>query len=673
MGDAVDEDADIEAAIAAAEAAEEDASFIEYNSQESDPPPSDDPESDAIIDRIRDLEGTYNPDARAEILEEIKGFLQAPGGEEDPRPYSERFKDAQFSGARAGRGLIHYAAIFDSVELVEYLVSECGFNINLEDNFETTVLHHASQHGAPEMVQFILDNGGGGSINKKDQLFMSPFHYALSNYRYGNATTLVNGGLNISSVEGDDKGIFYYIFLNPPVYRDVDELNQADLAVYNNLLHEYDTFLENVFSNPKICDEINKIDSEGSTPLIQAVINNDLNIAEKIIDAGCPDAINFPDKFGNTPLHYAAKESSSDTLQYVLGVPSVDLNKQNKDGKTPLHLAARRGDVDAVTKLIIKGAKIGIKDNKERTPVESLDHALSRGQVRVIQKEVEDQDKKIKDLGDIPRRIDEWHATVDADYKNHTETTPAQRLEAGERYIKTFVEIERDLHFILNPPEVPMTVQKRDEEIDKKITELKTLFKTANDAVDIRKPYEYPHQRTDYVRQQLDQVRVLAEAFYASAERRREELEVEEEKVNMKAALTILLSVDDRDPPEELEKNIKSVRDAITAEPDDPDDPTRDPTDLDLVNGVIRHAYIEKIKAISKEQRLLALAALRDRGARVGDKRKRTGGTRRQRREKSKATTKKRGRSKTTYKSSKPKAKGRGKRSGKLRTVKRRK
>jgi len=82
---AVDEDADIAAAIAAAEAAEE-ASFIEYNSQESDPPPSDDPESDAIIDRIRDLEGTYQPDARAEFLEEIKGFLQASGGEEDPRP-----------------------------------------------------------------------------------------------------------------------------------------------------------------------------------------------------------------------------------------------------------------------------------------------------------------------------------------------------------------------------------------------------------------------------------------------------------------------------------------------------------------------------------------------------------------------------------------------------------
>jgi hypothetical protein len=95
------------------------------------------------------------------------------------------------------------------------------------------------------------------------------------------------------------------------------------------------------------------------------------------------------------------------------------------------------------------------------------------------------------------------------------------------------------------------------------------------------------------------------------------------------------------------------------------------------VNGAIRHAYIEKIKARSKEQRLLALAALRDRDAPVGKKRRNPyadGGSRRRRRAKSKAATataKKRGRSKRTTYKAKPKAKG-GKR-GKLRTVKRRK
>lgn len=80
--------------------------------------------------------------------------------------------------------------------------------------------------------------------------------------------------------------------------------------------------------------------------------------------------VNSTDIAGWTPLHYiiwtrcAQPDIWRSLLQY-----NVDPNAQGQDGWTPLHCAAIRNDVKMADNLINHGAKVGILDNKRRTPL----------------------------------------------------------------------------------------------------------------------------------------------------------------------------------------------------------------------------------------------------------------------------------------------------------------
>lgn len=69
------------------------------------------------------------------------------------------------------------------------------------------------------------------------------------------------------------------------------------------------------------------------------------------------------DKFGNTPLHYAAfynkKQSIIDLLKY-----KVDIDAKNQFGQTPAFLAMRAQHQDVVLYLVSKGANMFALDNK---------------------------------------------------------------------------------------------------------------------------------------------------------------------------------------------------------------------------------------------------------------------------------------------------------------------
>ncbi len=81
--------------------------------------------------------------------------------------------------------------------------------------------------------------------------------------------------------------------------------------------------------------------------------------------------LNSKDNRGSTPLHWACYSQSETAIAYILAW-NPDVNKQDNEGYTPLHLAVR--SVDAlescrpVRALLIKGARIDIKDMKGRLP-----------------------------------------------------------------------------------------------------------------------------------------------------------------------------------------------------------------------------------------------------------------------------------------------------------------
>ena len=93
------------------------------------------------------------------------------------------------------------------------------------------------------------------------------------------------------------------------------------------------------------------------------------------------------DRFGNVPLHYAAKVAPS--LTALLIEAGVSVNVRNKDGCTPLHLAARQwhghdklvaGKV-TVPLLLRAGAKVNATDRHGLKP---MHHAVDSDNRRVV-------------------------------------------------------------------------------------------------------------------------------------------------------------------------------------------------------------------------------------------------------------------------------------------------
>ncbi|KAH8119814.1 ankyrin repeat-containing domain protein [Phellopilus nigrolimitatus] len=87
--------------------------------------------------------------------------------------------------------------------------------------------------------------------------------------------------------------------------------------------------------------------------------------------------INFKDGLGNTALHYAVSQGSTDVLEHILEHEDCDVDPINRlEGATPLHLALKMRDLELrnyiVESLLEAGADTTIKDKDGDTAVDLL-------------------------------------------------------------------------------------------------------------------------------------------------------------------------------------------------------------------------------------------------------------------------------------------------------------
>ena len=79
--------------------------------------------------------------------------------------------------------------------------------------------------------------------------------------------------------------------------------------------------------------------------------------------------VNAKDKYGLTPLHYAAWQGRNEIVE-LLTANGADVNAKDVDGGTPLHEAASDGRKEVVELLIDNGADVNVKDDRGMTPLD---------------------------------------------------------------------------------------------------------------------------------------------------------------------------------------------------------------------------------------------------------------------------------------------------------------
>jgi hypothetical protein len=115
-------------------------------------------------------------------------------------------------------------------------------------------------------------------------------------------------------------------------------------------------------------NDMNALDDEGVTPLIRAVNLNQKQSVVALLDDGAD--INVGDAVsGNTPLHHAAMQGSTQLVRILLE-RNAGVNLPNKEGKNPLDVA-QKGNKEVfrlITEAAPKAATLNMEEKKIEVP-----------------------------------------------------------------------------------------------------------------------------------------------------------------------------------------------------------------------------------------------------------------------------------------------------------------
>jgi uncharacterized protein len=104
---------------------------------------------------------------------------------------------------------------------------------------------------------------------------------------------------------------------------------------------------------------VNATGPDGTTAIMYASANNDLELVRALIKAGAN--VKLKNQFGTSALTEAAIIGSAPIIEALLKA-GADANFRTPDGETPLMAAARSGKVDAAKALLAAGADINAKE-----------------------------------------------------------------------------------------------------------------------------------------------------------------------------------------------------------------------------------------------------------------------------------------------------------------------
>src|ERR1700731_953145 len=105
---------------------------------------------------------------------------------------------------------------------------------------------------------------------------------------------------------------------------------------------------------------VNATEADGSTAIMYAAANGDLELVRALIKAGAN--VKLKNQFGTSALTEAAIIGSAPVIDALLKA-GADPNFKNPTGETPLMAAARSGRVDAAKALLDAGADINAKES----------------------------------------------------------------------------------------------------------------------------------------------------------------------------------------------------------------------------------------------------------------------------------------------------------------------
>lgn len=232
-----------------------------------------------------------------------------------------------------GDTVCHLAAYLNSLDLFKLFINEdesrSYFDVNVTNNKQQTPLHYATIYGSTEIVDFLL-TFPSIEVNFSDVDGNTPLHHCVQSSQLRIfEKLLLNHSIDVNAMNNDQETPLIFAFK----YKNVDLIRK--LLALNGTI------------NPN-CIEKNT----GNTPLHLAVLMKNENIIRIILKLHNRVYLNQMD-LSDSPqkVNYFLN-----SFQYEFE-GEADVNSQNFDGLTPLHIAAETKN-DMLVRVLLMSPKI---------------------------------------------------------------------------------------------------------------------------------------------------------------------------------------------------------------------------------------------------------------------------------------------------------------------------
>lgn len=242
-----------------------------------------------------------------------------------------------------GRQPIHYAAEFNHLECVKFLVENKNIDINSVDKFGMTPLHVACEVGNIETIHYLVEQS---AEMKQDKLGRTP--------------------LELAAVKGQIEVLRAFASKNSSLLLAKNDQNRnlAHFAALSGFPEEIE-FLTTI---PEI--DFNQIDTFGMAPIHYAAEHNYANAVHSLLAANSINRDIRSKPYDNSPLHIAAEYGANEAVEALISSDAQINNVANVENQSALHLAAQNGHGIVVQTLMNAGLDPNLIDRNGRSPRE---------------------------------------------------------------------------------------------------------------------------------------------------------------------------------------------------------------------------------------------------------------------------------------------------------------